>query len=110
MDDMQRKVVAVEYDGNRLVQRWMVEKQSRTPTASAQFSGQKHAHLHWLHRGFLPEGFPNSVTPDYLGKYQNHTITFTKGLRPRSSSCILLDAHGAQAFSCGTPYRLCALT
>lgn len=64
---MEAKVIGEEYDGNRLVRSWVLDEEA--VHSLAEDASQKHSVLLWLKKGFLPDGFPTSVTADYVGAY-----------------------------------------
>ncbi len=105
---MEKRVVGEEYDGERLVRSWVFENGTEAVQSISDVS-QHPSLLRWLKKGFLPDKYPDSVTPDYIGAF------------PESIRETLLSAasHGnhpgrkwntVQTFRSGTRFRLCAHT
>lgn len=66
VDDMKERVIGEEYDGERLVRSWVFKNDTEAVQSIADGS-QDRSLLIWLKKGFLPDKYPNSVTPDYIG-------------------------------------------
>ncbi|BDA41824.1 RUS1 family protein C16orf58 homolog [Coccomyxa sp. Obi] len=62
---MEKRVVGEEYDGERLVRSWVFENETEA-VQSISNGSQDQSLLRWLRKGFLPDKYPDSVTPDYI--------------------------------------------
>lgn len=60
-------IIGEEYNGVRLVRSWVLEKEAGAVHSVTEDASQDRSIVLWLRKGFLPDGYPNSVTPDYLG-------------------------------------------
>ncbi len=66
VDIMAKRVIGEEYSGERLVRSWVFENETEAVHSVANGS-QERSLLRWLKNGFLPNNYPDSVTPDYIG-------------------------------------------
>lgn len=63
---MEKRIVGEEYDGERLVRSWVFENETEAVQSISNRS-QDRSLLRWLKKGFLPDKYPDTVTPDYIG-------------------------------------------
>jgi hypothetical protein len=65
---MKEAIVAEELRNGQAVNRWTVDGRSGKVEAEP-FTLQQHSRgVTWLRDAFLPQGYPQSVTEDYLGE------------------------------------------
>ncbi|EIE25577.1 DUF647-domain-containing protein [Coccomyxa subellipsoidea C-169] len=64
---MGTRIVGEEYDGNRLVRSWVLDQKAGAVESLGVDASNESSVLLWLKKGFLPDGYPDAVTSDYVG-------------------------------------------
>ncbi len=78
MDKETSRLIGVEYDGNNVAESWTLDLKTGKVHGTSLGAKKTPSHLQWLQKGFLPDGYPDSVTADYLG--EGHFFNSTGGI------------------------------
>ena len=66
---MGTRIVGEEYDGNRLVRSWFLDQKAGAVESLGEDASNESSVLLWFKKGFLPDGYPDAVTSDYVGAF-----------------------------------------